>query len=155
MSKILSFKDIRQGLKGRHLYRVQEESFVSYKALQRLLNKNQQNFRLITLKRISKYIIDNSIWKPDEGDLIDIDYIISELSSELKKRNLAEISRLCFVSYPTLIRMHNKIDESFRFRTLKHMAVFLFNNPLEGEEPNKNLIDMFKGQLENEGDNDN
>ena len=59
-NNILSFEDISIGLKHKRLYFVSRESGVSYPVLKRLAEKKDQNFKTDTLRKISKYIIENN-----------------------------------------------------------------------------------------------
>lgn len=151
MSKILSFEDIKTGLKDRRLYHVEKASYVSYTTLKQLINNTNDDFRLNTLKRISRYLLNSSPWKPDQAfyeRMIDIDAIIHEVRRELLKRDSAQLATLCGISYPTLKRIENLSNDNFRLRTLKHICKYLYRNPAPGENPNQNLVSLFKGQID-------
>ena len=61
-NEILSFEDISVGLRHKRLYHVSRASGVSYPVLKRLADKRDQNFKTHTLRKISRYIIDNTFF---------------------------------------------------------------------------------------------
>lgn len=59
--EILNFEEISFGLKHKRLYMVAKESGVSYPVLKRLAERKDENFKLRTLKMVSRYIIANTL----------------------------------------------------------------------------------------------
>ena len=59
--KILSFENISIGLRHKRLYHVARASKVSYPVLRRLAERKDENFKMDTLRKISRYIMENTL----------------------------------------------------------------------------------------------
>lgn len=59
--KILSFENISIGLRHKRLYHVARASKVSYPVLRRLAERKDENFKMDTLRKISRYIMENTM----------------------------------------------------------------------------------------------
>lgn len=68
MDDILSLEQIEHGLKDKRLYRVSDETHISYPTLQKLAQGVKGNYTLHTLAAVSQYILNSQI---DQADTFD------------------------------------------------------------------------------------
>ena len=60
-NEILSLKKIKEGLANKKLYKVSEETGISFPTLKKLADGKGESYTYTTLKSVSKYILETSI----------------------------------------------------------------------------------------------